>query len=52
MGIDYLAYRCELAPGSHFVSGSLPIGVTVYGYYNVGSYGYAAGSELTRINID
>jgi hypothetical protein len=50
-GVQYHSLRCELAAGAHHVAGSLPIGVTVYGYYNVGSYGYAAGSQLTRINI-
>ena len=51
-GVDFVAYRCELEDGVHRVTASHPVGVNVYGYYNVGSYGYAAGSELERINID
>jgi hypothetical protein len=51
-GQNYHAMRCALEAGVHRVEGSEPVGVTVYGYYNVGSYGYAAGSQLTRINID
>jgi len=51
-GVEYIALRCELTDGVHYVTASEPVGVNVYGYYNVGSYGYAAGSELERINID
>jgi hypothetical protein len=51
-GVDYVAIRCPLSDGVHRVTADQPVGVTVYGYYNVGSYGYPAGSELTRINID
>jgi hypothetical protein len=51
-GVDYVALRCPLTDGVHTVKSSDPVGVTVYGYYNVGSYGYAAGAELKRINID
>jgi hypothetical protein len=50
-GQHYQAMRCDLEAGVHRVEGTQPVGVTVYGYYNVGSYGYAAGSQLTRINI-
>jgi hypothetical protein len=51
-GVEYVALRCELEDGVHYVSSTEPVGVNVYGYYNVGSYGYAAGAELERINID
>jgi hypothetical protein len=51
-GVDYVAIRCDLDDGVHYVTASEPVGVNVYGYYNVGSYGYAAGAQLTRINID
>jgi len=51
-GIEYDALRCELSDGVHHVTSSLPVGVTVYGYYNVGSYGYPAGADVKRINID
>lgn len=53
LGADsFIAIRCQLADGVHRVQSDRPVGVTVYGYYNVGSYGYAAGSELKRINIE
>lgn len=53
LGSDmFVAIRCELADGVHRLQSDLPVGVTVYGYYNVGSYGYAAGAELKRINIE
>lgn len=32
------------------IDATLPVGISVYGYYNVGSYGYAGGSDLERIN--
>lgn len=51
-GVEYIALRCELTDGVHYVTASEPVGVNVYGYYNVGSYGYAAGAELERINIE
>ena len=28
----------------------LPVGVTVYGYYNVGSYAFVGGSDVKIIN--
>ncbi len=51
-GETYVALRCPLTDGVHRVRSDLPVGVTVYGYYNVGSYGYPAGAELERINIE
>jgi hypothetical protein len=50
--VPYVAIRCELDDGVHRVKSDLPVGVTVYGYYNVGSYGYPAGAKLERINVD
>ena len=53
VGTDrYVALRCPLGEGIHRVMSDVPVGVTVYGYYNVGSYGYAAGTELQRINVE
>lgn len=51
-GQMYVAIRCPLVDGVHRVQADMPVGVTVYGYYNVGSYGYPAGAELKRINIE
>ena len=50
-GTPYVAVTCPVEGGTHRIDGSLPVGITVYGYYNVGSYGYAGGSNLTRINL-
>jgi hypothetical protein len=36
--------------GAHTIDASSPVGIMIYGYYNVGSYGYAGGSDLERIN--
>jgi hypothetical protein len=46
----YWAHTCEIAEGSHVVSADVPVQVTVYGYSNVSSYGYSAGSDLKEIN--
>ena len=55
--IDYVEWTCRIADGSHLVhSGSsvdhadVPIAVFVYGYYQAGSYGYPAGSDLRKTN--
>jgi len=50
-GTEYTAATCPLAGGPHRVESSLPAGIMVYGYHNVGSYGYAGGANLTRINF-
>jgi hypothetical protein len=50
-GTLYLSVTCPVDGGTHRIDGSVPVGITVYGYYNVGSYGYAGGSNLTRINL-
>jgi hypothetical protein len=47
---DYDALTCELQEGTHTVSSNLPAGLTVYGYYSVGSYGYPGGSDVKIIN--
>jgi hypothetical protein len=36
--------------GAHTVDATQPVGIMVYGYYSVGSYGYVGGSDLERIN--
>ncbi len=50
-GRVYQAITCPVDPGSHVVEGDVHVGIMIYGYYNVGSYGYAGGSDLERINV-
>jgi hypothetical protein len=50
-GVNYIAATCTVEDGPHELSSNLPVGLMVYGYYNVGSYGYAAGTDLERINV-
>lgn len=50
-GTRYVAATCPVDGGTHRIDSCLPVGITVYGYYGVGSYGYAGGSNLTRINF-
>lgn len=49
-GTVYQAVTCPVEDGSHTVESDLPVGIMIYGYYSVGSYGYAGGSDLERIN--
>jgi len=49
-GINYTQLTCPMSEGKHTVSGDKPVGLTVYGYYNVGSYGYPGGSDVKLIN--
>lgn len=41
---------CRMEPGVHTVVSEMPVGLTVYGYYNVGSYGYPGGADVKIIN--
>lgn len=50
-GVSYQAVTCPVTAGAHTVDASMPVGIMVYGYYNVGSYGYAGGSQLEQINV-
>ena len=50
-GVTYQAVTCPVEGGSHTIDADMPVGIMVYGYYNVGSYGYAGGSDLERINL-
>jgi hypothetical protein len=50
VGIDYEQVTCPMNEGVHTVSSDEPFGLTVYGYYNVGSYGYPGGSDVKIIN--
>lgn len=49
-GVNYEQVTCPVAEGQHTVAGSEPFGITVYGYYTVGSYAFAGGSDLKIIN--
>ena len=43
-GSDYSAAAVRVEPGTHRVSSTLPVGVTVYGFDQDDSYGYAGGA--------
>lgn len=50
MGVDFEQVTCLLADGKHQVTGDKPFGLSVYGYYNVGSYAFVGGSDVKIIN--
>jgi hypothetical protein len=41
---------CPAMEGHHVISGDKPFGLSVYGYYNVGSYAFVGGSDVKIIN--
>ena len=41
---------CPATEGHHVVTGAKPFGLSVYGYYNVGSYAFVGGSDVKIIN--
>ena len=47
----YKSMRCPVKDGVHRIKAKEPVGIMVYGYYNVGSYGYPGGSEMKQINV-
>ena len=49
-GTMFRQVTCAVDEGSHRVESDRPLGLTVYGYYNVGSYAYPGGSDLEVIN--
>jgi len=50
MGITYRSYYCPISAGTHVVDGAgEPVGLTVYGYFEAGSYGFPGGSDLREI---
>ena len=49
-GTMFRQVTCAVGEGSHRVESDRPLGLTVYGYYNVGSYAYPGGSDLEVIN--
>jgi IgGFc binding protein len=49
-GVDYDQITCKLVAGQHTVSADKPFGLSVYGYYAVGSYAFVGGSDVKIIN--
>ncbi len=49
-GVSFETVTCLVDGGTHRLESDEPVGLMVYGYHNVGSYGYAGGSNLTQIN--
>lgn len=49
-GTMFRQVTCAVGEGAHRVESDRPLGLTVYGYYNVGSYAYPGGSDLEVIN--
>ena len=49
-GIAYEQFTCPITDGRHVASGDLPFGLTIYGYYSVGSYAVVGGSDVKLIN--
>ncbi len=47
---NYAQITCRLNEGIHTIESSNPVGLSVYGYYNVGSYAYPGGSDVKIIN--
>jgi len=49
-GVEYEQVTCLLPEGHHQAAADLPFGLSVYGYYNVGSYAFIGGSDIKIIN--
>jgi hypothetical protein len=49
--VSYNAIRCDVEDGIHRVEATEPVGITAYGYYSVGSYGYPGGADVKQINM-
>lgn len=49
-GITYEQVTCRVNAGPHTVEGDQAFGLSVYGYYNVGSYAFAGGADVKIIN--
>jgi hypothetical protein len=50
VGTVYEQVTCKLSDGQHTLTSDKPLGLTVYGYYNVGSYAFVGGSDVKIIN--
>jgi hypothetical protein len=46
----YEQVTCPVTEGQHKASADKPFGLSVYGYYNVGSYAFVGGSDVKIIN--
>jgi hypothetical protein len=49
-GTGYEQVTCLMSEGGHTVEGDQAFGLFVYGYYAVGSYSFAGGSDVRIIN--
>jgi hypothetical protein len=49
-GVTYDQVTCPATEGHHTASADKPFGLSVYGYYNVGSYAFVGGSDVKIIN--
>ena len=49
-GTPYEQTTCPATEGHHVVSAGQPFGLSVYGYFNVGSYAFVGGSDVKIIN--
>ena len=50
LGVPYEQVTCPVSEGGHTVEGDRSFGLFVYGYYAVGSYSFAGGSDVKIIN--
>ncbi|MCW5807380.1 MAG: IgGFc-binding protein [Deltaproteobacteria bacterium] len=48
--VMYEQVTCLLPDGRHQATSDKPFGLSVYGYYNVGSYAFIGGSDIKVIN--
>ena len=48
--VAYEQITCPASEGQHVVSADEPFGLSVFGYYNVGSYAFVGGSDVKLIN--
>ncbi|MEO8548952.1 MAG: IgGFc-binding protein [Kofleriaceae bacterium] len=48
--VTYDQITCPATEGHHVVSADQPFGLSVFGYYNVGSYAFVGGSDVKLIN--
>lgn len=49
-GVDYDQLTCKVLEGKHTLTGDKPFGLMVFGYYAVGAYSFAGGSDVKIIN--
>jgi hypothetical protein len=49
-GVNYDQLTCKVTEGKHNLSADKPIGLMVFGYFSVGAYSFAGGSDVKIIN--